>query len=72
MKIYFYLEILGKYLLEKKGGFMLDFTYDIPTKIHFGKDALDYVGEEVKKYADKVLITYGGGSIKKMEFMIRL
>lgn len=44
---------------------MLDFTYDIPTKIHFGKDALDYVGEEVKKYADKVLITYGGGSIKK-------
>lgn len=44
---------------------MLDFTYNIPTKIHFGKDALDYVGEEVKKYADKVLITYGGGSIKK-------
>lgn len=44
---------------------MLDFTYDIPTKIHFGKDALDFVGEEVKKYSDKVLITYGGGSIKK-------
>ena len=44
---------------------MLDFTYNIPTKIHFGKDALDYVGEEVKKYSDKVLITYGGGSIKK-------
>ena len=44
---------------------MLDFTYNIPTKIHFGKNALDFVGEEVKKYADKVLITYGGGSIKK-------
>ena len=44
---------------------MLDFTYNIPTKIHFGKDALDFVGEEVKKYSDKVLITYGGGSIKK-------
>lgn len=44
---------------------MLDFTYDIPTKIHFGKDALDFVGEEVKKYSDRVLITYGGGSIKK-------
>ena len=44
---------------------MLDFTYNIPTKIHFGKDALDYVGEEVKKFSDKVLITYGGGSIKK-------
>lgn len=44
---------------------MLDFTYNIPTKIHFGKNALDFVGEEVKKYSDKVLITYGGGSIKK-------
>lgn len=44
---------------------MLDFTYNIPTKIHFGKDALDFVGEEVKKFSDKVLITYGGGSIKK-------
>lgn len=44
---------------------MLDFTYDIPTKIHFGKNALDFVGEEVKKFSDKVLITYGGGSIKK-------
>ena len=44
---------------------MLDFIYNIPTKIHFGKDALDFVGEEVKKYSDKVLITYGGGSIKK-------
>lgn len=44
---------------------MLDFTYNIPTKIHFGKDALGFVGEEVKKYSDKVLITYGGGSIKK-------
>ena len=44
---------------------MLDFTYSIPTKIHFGKDALDFVGEEVKKYSSKVLLTYGGGSIKK-------
>lgn len=44
---------------------MLDFTYSIPTKIHFGKDALDFVGEEVKKYSNKVLLTYGGGSIKK-------
>lgn len=44
---------------------MLDFTYSIPTKIHFGKEALDFVGEEVKKYSNKVLLTYGGGSIKK-------
>ena len=44
---------------------MQNFTYDIGTKIHFGKDALDYVGEEAKKYAKKILLTYGGGSIKK-------
>lgn len=44
---------------------MLNFTYDIPTRIHFGVDALDYIGEEAKKFSDKVLLTYGGGSIKK-------
>lgn len=44
---------------------MQNFTYDIGTKVHFGKDALDYIGEEVKKYTDKILLTYGGGSIKK-------
>ena len=44
---------------------MNNFTYDIGTKIHFGKDALDYIGDEAKKYTDKILLTYGGGSIKK-------
>ena len=44
---------------------MQNFTYDIGTKVHFGKDALDYIGEEAKKYTDKILLTYGGGSIKK-------
>ncbi len=50
---------------KKRGDFMNNFTYDIGTKIHFGTDALDYIGEEAKKYADKILLTYGGGSIKK-------
>ena len=44
---------------------MKNFTYEIPTKIHFGTDALDFIGQEAKKYADKILLTYGGGSIKK-------
>ncbi len=44
---------------------MNNFTYDIPTRVHFGKDALDFIGEEVGKYSNKVLLTYGGGSIKK-------
>lgn len=44
---------------------MNDFIYDIGTKVYFGKDALDNLADEAKKYARKVLITYGGGSIKK-------
>lgn len=44
---------------------MNNFLYDMPIKIHFGKDALDKIGQEAKKYGKKVLITYGGGSIKK-------
>lgn len=44
---------------------MNNFTYDIPTRVHFGKDALNFIGEEVGRYSKKVLLTYGGGSIKK-------
>lgn len=44
---------------------MNNFTYDIPTRVHFGKDALNFIGEEVGIYSKKVLLTYGGGSIKK-------
>lgn len=44
---------------------MNDFTYYIPTRVHFGKDALEHLGEEAKAFGKKVLLTYGGGSIKK-------
>ena len=44
---------------------MLNFDYSIPTKIFFGKDKIDVLAENVKKYGSKVLIVYGGGSIKK-------
>lgn len=44
---------------------MNDFIYNIPTKVYFGKDQLKYLGQELKKYGNKVLLTYGGGSIKK-------
>lgn len=42
-----------------------DFTYCNPTKLHFGQNALDALKEELKKYGQKVLLAYGGGSIKK-------
>jgi len=42
-----------------------DFTFKNPTKIYFGKTALDNLEGELKKYGKKILLTYGGGSIKK-------
>lgn len=44
---------------------MLNFNYSIPTKIFFGKGKIDVLGHEVKKYGSKVLLVYGGGSIKR-------
>mgnify|MGYP002650575232 CR=1 FL=1 len=44
---------------------MNSFIYDIPTKVYFGENQLGHLGEELSKYGKKVLLTYGGGSIKK-------
>lgn len=42
-----------------------NFTYCNPTKLYFGKDALEGLNEELPKYGKNVLLVYGGGSIKK-------
>ncbi len=42
-----------------------NFTYSNPTTIHFGKDALDQLSGELAKYGSRVLLVYGGGSVKK-------
>lgn len=42
-----------------------NFNYCNPTRIHFGTDALMHLKEELAKYGETVLFTYGGGSIKK-------
>ena len=44
---------------------MLNFDFDAPTRILFGKDRERSIGELLKPYAAKVLLHYGGGSIKK-------
>ncbi|WP_085994562.1 iron-containing alcohol dehydrogenase [Oceanobacillus senegalensis] len=44
---------------------MDNFIYQNPTKLIFGKGQLDRLPKEVEKYGRKVLIVYGGGSIKK-------
>lgn len=44
---------------------MLNFVYSIPTEIFFGEGKIKVLGKEIKKYGNKVLLVYGGGSIKK-------
>ena len=45
---------------------MNNFVYNIPTKVYFGENQLGHLGEELSKYGKRVLLTYGGGSIKKI------
>lgn len=44
---------------------MNNFTFHNSTRIIFGKGNENTVGSEVRKYSKKVLLHYGGGSIKK-------
>ena len=43
-----------------------DFIYDIPVRVYFGRDQLKNLAAELKKYGTRVLMTYGGGSIKRI------
>lgn len=45
---------------------MQNFVYNIPTKIFFGKGQIENLGTSLKDTAEKVLLVYGGGSIKKI------
>ena len=49
-----------------------NFIYSNPTKLYFGTDALKGLNKELPKYGKNVLLVYGGGSIQKMVFMIKL
>lgn len=42
-----------------------NFTYSNPTKLYFGDDAQKHLAEALKGFGKKVLLTYGGGSIKR-------
>lgn len=44
---------------------MQNFVCHIPTRIFFGKNQIEVLGQEVKKYGSRVLLVYGGGSIKR-------
>ncbi len=49
----------------------LDFSYQNPTTIYFGKTAMENLSRELKNYGPTVLLVYGKGAIKKVVFMIR-
>ncbi|MEH7247458.1 iron-containing alcohol dehydrogenase [Neobacillus niacini] len=44
---------------------MQNFTFWNPTKLIFGKDQLEQLKNEIPRYGKKVLVVYGGGSIKR-------
>ncbi|MEA2107001.1 MAG: iron-containing alcohol dehydrogenase [Bacteroidota bacterium] len=44
---------------------MENFTAYNPTKLHFGKNVVEQLGETAQEYGKKVLLMYGKGSIKK-------
>lgn len=43
---------------------MNNFVYHIPTKVYFGENTLGNLGKELSAFGKKVLLCYGGGSIK--------
>ena len=44
---------------------MQNFIHNIPTKVYFGKGQISHLDEALRAYGTKVLLTYGGGSVKK-------
>ncbi len=44
---------------------MKNFTYEASTKILFGKNRINEVGNEILRFGTKILLAYGGGSIKQ-------
>ena len=45
---------------------MNNFMFSIPTKVYFGKGEVSNLPSAIKEYGNKVLLVYGGGSIKKI------
>ena len=43
-----------------------DFSYQNPTRIHFGKSAMEKLPMELSQYGERVLLVYGKSSIKRI------
>lgn len=44
---------------------MKNFNFASRTKINFGEGSISYLEKELENYGDRILLLYGGGSIKK-------
>ena len=42
-----------------------NFVYYNPTKLYFGDEAQQHLAQALSEFGPKVLLTYGGGSIKE-------
>ncbi len=51
---------------------MEDFVFHNPTKIVFGRDRIDSVGDEARRYGTQVLVVYGKHSAKKYGYLQRV
>ena len=45
---------------------MQNFTHNIPTRLYFGKGQIRHLAEALDQFGKRVLLAYGGGSIKRM------
>ncbi|MBO4281721.1 MAG: iron-containing alcohol dehydrogenase [Bacteroidales bacterium] len=43
----------------------IDFSFQNPTRIHFGKTAMSHLAEELNEFGPNVLLVYGKNSVKK-------
>lgn len=44
---------------------MSQFVYNVPVKVYFGENQIHHLKDELKKHGKRILLCYGGGSIKK-------
>lgn len=51
---------------------MNNFNFCVPTDIRFGKEQINCLPKELAKYGNKILLVYGGGSIKRNGLYRRL
>jgi alcohol dehydrogenase YqhD (iron-dependent ADH family) len=51
---------------------MNTFQYHNPTRLIFGKGQVNVLGKEIREFGKRVLLVYGGGSIKRSGLFERI